>query len=166
MEISDLIGIGKLGAVDECGYFHILLKPEYRAEIQNLADVYLIFNSDRVFFVTISDRKICDRKTWIRFEEDGIAEERKLASEVIVAIESQADDNDQIEWLIGASVWFENHQIGICSDFFFNNAQYVLVIQCNDKKEVMIPYVDAFIESVMENPAQICLRNARELIEL
>ena len=85
MNVSDLIGIGRLGGQDADGFFQVLIKARYREIFSATNDVYLIFNSDRVFFVTICERNVSDRKVRVRFVEDGIAEERNHR-EVIIAI--------------------------------------------------------------------------------
>ena len=101
MEISDLSAIGRLGAHDGDGFYHAMLKPEYRGIFDQISSCYLIFNSDRVFFVTISEKKASNKRLWIKFLEDGIAEERKKAAEVIIATYFEEDDDeDELDWLM------------------------------------------------------------------
>ena len=90
MKYPGLVGIGRLGGRDAEGFHHAMIKPEYRSVFTGLKEIYLIFNSDRVFYVTISDRKESDRKTWIKLLEDGISEEQKKSREVLIAM-SAAD---------------------------------------------------------------------------
>ncbi|HOZ01709.1 MAG TPA: hypothetical protein PLG20_07810, partial [Candidatus Syntrophosphaera sp.] len=67
MDLSDLIGIGKLGGPDEAGFYQVLVKPRFRELLARTDDVFLIFDSDRVFYVTISERDFSDRKLRVRF---------------------------------------------------------------------------------------------------
>jgi hypothetical protein len=99
-----------------------MIKPEYRTVFSELEEVYLIFNSDRVFYVTICERKQSDRKTWIKLKEDGVAEEQKLHKEVIIAMaeDSLAETDDSLEGLIGYLVYYRQ-SVGRY-DYFFNGS--------------------------------------------
>jgi 16S rRNA processing protein RimM len=165
MNISDLIGIGRLGGRDDRGFFHVLVKPEFRTAFNKTDDVFLIFNSDRVFYVTISERKVFDRKLWIRFAEDGIAEERARHKEAIIAIEPFEEQDEGPDVLIGYTVIHEGVPVGTLMDYFYNNAQYVLVIQSPDGKEILVPFVEHFIAQTIDAARVIELRNASGLID-
>lgn len=166
MNISDLIGIGRLGGLDAHGFFHVMIKPEFRSAFNETDDVFLIFDSDRVFYVTISERKVSDKKMLVRFREDGIAEERSLSREAIIALEPDTGDDDGPDRLIGYTVQHAGAEIGILTDYFHNNAQYVLVIESPSGGEILVPYVDHFVESVIDAARVIELRNADGLINL
>lgn len=174
METKDLIGIGRLGGRDGDGYYHAMFKPGYKSVCSGLAECFLIFNSDRVFFVTISDCKTVDKKTYIRFQEAGIDEERPLHKEVIIAIDAISatdDDPDSEEFvelssMLGFTVIHEDICIGTLEDFFFNNAQYVLIIKTEAGKEILVPYVPYFVSAVVRTMQMLFLQNATELIDL
>ncbi|HNX37536.1 MAG TPA: hypothetical protein PKI15_04180 [Candidatus Cloacimonadota bacterium] len=165
MNSRDLIGIGRLGGLDPEGFFHILVKPEFRNLLKTGEEVYLIFNSDRVFYVTISDVKETENKTWIRFAEDGVVEERPQHKEVTVAIpdDEETDEDDDLEDLLGCPVYYGEVRIGKLQSYFFNNAQNVLEIETDQGIILMIPAVDYFIESM--DSSGIMLRNAESLLE-
>lgn len=165
MKVSDLIGIGRVGGQDEEGYYHIMVKPEFRADFDKAQDVFLIFNSDRVFYVTISDKKVSERKLWVRFAEQGIAEERKLHKEVILAVDNIAQEEDDIDDIIGYDVYHDGVCVGTISDYFHNNAQYVIVVQSPDNAEYMIPYVDRYIDTRDDKLGRICLIDAEDLLQ-
>jgi ribosomal 30S subunit maturation factor RimM len=165
MNVSDLIGIGRLGGKDEEGFYHVMVKPRYRQTLLDAEEVFLIFNSDRVFFVTISDRDISDRRIRIKFAEEGVAEERALHRETIVAIASEPETEDQPESLVGYSVVFENREVGKVTDYFHNNAQYVLVVTDPSGQEILIPLVDHFVSEVIPDPGVIVLVNAGSLLD-
>ncbi|HQF67360.1 MAG TPA: hypothetical protein PLC91_00310 [Candidatus Cloacimonadota bacterium] len=165
MNVSDLIGIGRLGGQDADGFFQVLIKARYREVFSATNDVYLIFNSDRVFFVTICERNVSDRKMRVRFAEDGVAEERKLHREVIIAIppEDQEEDDAPAD-VFGFSVVFQDKEIGVVEDYFHNNAQYVLVIKCG-AQELLIPWVDYYVSDIIPDPGVIVLSNAESFLE-
>ncbi len=164
MDSSDLIGIGRLGGLDDEGFFQFLLKAQYRDEFERAEEVYLIFNSDRVFFVTISERDTSDRKIRVKFAEDGIAEERKLHREAIIAIEGESGEEDSPAALIGYTVMFDGRAIGKICDYFHNNAQYVLAVETPEGREILIPWVDHFVSGIIPDPGVVLLQNAASLL--
>jgi len=164
MKFSDLTGIGRLGGPDGEGFYQVLVKPRYRSVFAAAKDVFLIFNSDRVFYVTISERDISDRKIRVRFAEDGIAEERKKHREVIVAIEAPYEGDEDPEPVIGYTVVFQNSEVGKVTDYFHNNAQYVLVVQGPDGEEILIPWVDYYVADIVRDPGVVILINAASLL--
>ncbi len=103
MKYPFLIGIGKLGRQNSDGFHPVMIKPEFITVFSELEELYLIFNSDRVFYVTISERKIKDKKTWIKLKEDGIAEEQYLHKDVVIAIDAQDTESKgtSLDYLLG-----------------------------------------------------------------
>lgn len=166
MEISDLIGIGRLGGIDAQGFFHVLIKPRYRTAFEDAKCVFLIFKSDRVFYVTISERKVSDKKIMVRFAEDGIDQERRLHRETLIALEPELLDEDEgLDHLLGYEVLADNKRLGEITDYFHNNAQYVLVITTVDGKELLVPYVDYYVQTEIPDPGVLVLVNAETLLE-
>jgi ribosomal 30S subunit maturation factor RimM len=160
-----LIGIGRLGGTDSEGWHHVMIKPSFRAEFDHIVDLYLIFEENRVFYVTISDRKQSEKKTWVRFAEDGVAEERKLHKEVILALEDQDPSQEEEETsLLGLDVVFGEQLLGCVVDIFFNGAQDVLVISTALDVEIMVPVVDHYIPSLPEAEGVIFLQNMEDLL--
>ena len=164
MKLSDLLGIGRLGGPDGEGFFQVLIKPRYRDRFAETDDVFLIFNSDRVFYVTISEREVSDRKLRVKFAEDGVAEERKLHREAIIAIPAPEESAEEPEELLGYTVTFEGKEVGRVADYFHNNAQYVLVVEMAGGGELLIPLVDHFVAEIIPDPGVICLANAESLL--
>ena len=164
MEISDLTAVGRLGGPDRDGFFQLLVKPRYRDVLASTEDVFLIFNSDRVFYVTISERELHDRKLRVKFAEDGVAEERAKHKEAILALELPPEETDQPDDLLGYTVVFGEREIGKVSDYFFNNAQYVLVIDTTIGTELLVPLVDYYVTEIIPDPGVVVLRNAESLL--
>lgn len=159
-----LIGIGRLGGQDSEGWHHVMIKPDFRSDFVDMDSLYLIFASDRVFYVTISDRKQCDKKTWVKFTEEGIAEERKLHKEVILAIDQDDEDEDSVDDYIGFTAVYADTVLGTISDVFFNNAQDVLVLETSLGREILVPVVDYYVDSFMEANRVVFLKNMDELL--
>jgi ribosomal 30S subunit maturation factor RimM len=166
MDLSGLTRIGKLGGCDDRGFFQILVKPRYLDQLLSSEDVFLIFNSHRVFCVTICDRELSDRRTLVRFAEDGIREERKLHREVAIAIPSALEDADDPDELLGFIAVFEDRQLGRIRDYFHNNAQYVLVIETAGGRELLVPWVDHYVSEVLPGPGVVVLTNVQPLLDL
>ncbi|MDD2228178.1 MAG: hypothetical protein PHY48_02055 [Candidatus Cloacimonetes bacterium] len=166
MKIPGLTRIGKLGGRDADGFHHVMIKPDYRSVFSGLEDVYLIFNSDRVFYVTISERKQSDKKNWVKFLEDGVAEEQPKHKDVILAIADEENETEaeELDELLGFKVLFAEEVLGEIKDYFFNGAQQVLQISDASKTEILIPYVDYYIQAVLTDLQSIILQNAEDLI--
>lgn len=165
MEVSDLIGIGRLGGMDARGFFHVLIKPRYRAAFEDAESVFLIFKSDRVFYVTISERKLSDKKIMVRFGEDGIEQERRLHRETLIALPpNELEEDEGLDHLLGYEVLSDGKRLGEITDYFHNNAQYVLVITTVDGKELLVPYVDYYVQALIPDPGVLMLINAEPLI--
>lgn len=164
MATPHLIGIGRLGGVNSDGWHHVMIKPEYKDGFDHRSDLYLIFEENRVFYVTISDRKQSEKKTWVRFAEDGIAEERKLHREVYLAIEDEEIQEDE-ETLIGLDVAYQGSLLGCVVDTFFNGAQDVLVIATEWDIEILVPLVDHYMPvPPAETQGVVFLENMEDLL--
>ncbi len=167
MKISDLIGIGRLGGIDPDGYYRVLVKPHFRTVFEDAKNVFLIFNSDRVFYVTISERKTTDSIILVRFAEDGIATERSRHKEALIAVDPTILQEDEtLDHLIGYKALFAEQDLGEVRDYFHNNAQYVLVIELKDGQELLVPFVDHFVTAVLDDPKVIVLDDVQDLIDI
>jgi len=166
MQFSDLIGIGKLGGKEADGFYPVLVKSDYHPILLNIRDVYLIFNSDRVFFVTISEIEETGRKLRIKFAEDGIDEERQKHREVKIAIPKQESSKSLPESVIGFTAFFEGRNLGKITGFFHNNAQYVLEIRDTRDEEILIPWVDHYIGKIDSDKEALTLLNMDELLDI
>lgn len=167
MSYPALISIGKLGGQDEYGFHHAMIKPDYRSVFSGLEELYLIFNSDRVFFVTISERKQSDKKSWVKFREDGIASEQPKHKDVIIAIPAVAEEVQAsgLDYLLGYQVIYAGEVLGLVEDYFYNGAQQVLQVEDESGHELLIPFVDYYVEAVLNDLRSIMLQNATGLIE-
>lgn len=166
MTAPHLIGIGRLGGQDSEDWHHVMIRPEYNEVFRHLVDLYLIFEENRVFYVTISDRKLSEKKTWVKFAEDGIAEERKLHREVFLAIEdAEIQDDDEEYELIGLDVVYQGSLLGCVVDLFYNGAQDVLVIATDLDTEILVPLVEHYLPvPPADSQGVIFLENMEDLL--
>ncbi len=166
MRLPGLTGIGKLGGRDADGFHHVMIKPGYRSVFSDLEEVYLIFNSDRVFYVTISERKQSGKKTWVKFLEDGVSEEQPKHKDVVIAIVEVEEDAaaSDAATLAGFKVMHNNELLGEVEVVFHNGAQDVLQIVDSSGIEILIPLVDHYVQSVQADSQSVILHNAEELI--
>jgi len=160
------VGIGKLGGRDCDGYHHVMIKPEFRELFSALDEVYLIFESDRVFFVSITNKKISEKKLWICFAEDGVDSERSKHKEVILAIKDtkMATSEAQTSQLAGFRVLCNGEELGMIEDHFSNGAQEVLVIKDLQGCEILIPEVPHYVQEILQDSRTVVLQNADDLI--
>lgn len=164
MTAPHLIGIGRLGGQDSKGWHHVMIKPSHRGAFDHLSELYLIFEQDRVFYVTISDRKERDKKSWVKFAEDGIAEERKLHREVILAIEDSMEPEEAEEDLLGRDVVYNDTLIGCVVDVFFNGAQDVLILATDLDIDLLVPHVDYYLLPARADSDVLHMQNLDELM--
>ncbi|HNQ43874.1 MAG TPA: hypothetical protein PKI59_05565, partial [Candidatus Cloacimonadota bacterium] len=114
-------------------------------------------------YVTICDRKISDKKTWVRFREDGIAAERKLHHEVYLALRDLPESANQDE-LIGYTAVYAGVNLGTVEDYFYNGAQDVIVINSAMGSELLVPLVDYYLEQVLDANQVLFLKNLDDLL--
>jgi len=170
MEISDLVPIGKLDKAEADGFFCIRFHRLYQSVATRLTECFLIFDSDRVFFVSVVESKIKGKRTYLRFREDGIAEECNKHAKIIVALapEDLADLQmpEQTENLIGYSVWFKNEEIGILEASLKGTMQSVFSVKLHDGRELLVPNVSYYVSLIDNEAKQIILKNAEQLLEI
>ena len=144
----------------------MLVKSDYRPILLNIRDVYLIFNCDRVFFVTISEIEESGRKLRIKFAEDGIDEERQKHREVKIAIPRQETKESLPESVLGFTSFYAGKNLGKVTGFFHNNAQYVLEITDNQDEKILIPWVEHYIGKIDYDKEELTLLNMDELLDV
>ena len=161
------LGIGRLGGQDEQGWHHLMIKPAFLAEMDQVKDLYLIFEKDRVFYVTISDRKTCDKKLWVKFLEDGIAAERKRHREVYLAIDAEdLPSEGTSERYLGLDVAYEDTLIGCVAEVFYNGAHDVLVVATALDEDILIPAVKHYLLPESDPYQALRLQNMDDLLDV
>ncbi len=168
MKFSELVGIAKLGKLEADGFFHILYKQSYKAVLLQLKECFLVFSRDRVFFVTVRKRKTAGNRLYFSFLEDGIAEEYKKSKQVTVAL-PQDDFESPAETLSvydGFTVYSGEEKMGKVISIMENYLQNILVVELNDGRELLVPDVPHYVQSVDKESRIIRLQNIEQLLEL
>jgi len=170
MEISDLVGIGRLGRLEPDGFYHVQFSQSYKSVLTRLQECFLIFSSNRVFYVTVVETKTVGQRSYLRFKEDGINEECKKTAKVIVALAeddlqnvvTEEDDRN----LTGFKVHFQDSILGEVSDVMLNPMQSVLIITLNDGRELLVPNVSHYVDNIDRQLKMIFLQNLELLLEV
>ena len=164
MEISDLIGIGKLGKfVDSDGY--ISFNPNKIFQSFSLQDVFLFFTDHSVKYVKIEDN-LNDKM--LKIDDLEIARDAAEDGKVLVMLPQEGitmllDEHD-ISNYTGMKVHFADSIIGKVKETFFNNAQNILIVELINGNEIMIPVVDYYVEQIEGN--EIYTKNIKGLMNL
>jgi ribosomal 30S subunit maturation factor RimM len=170
MEISDLVVIGRLGRLEPDGFFSIQLSQSHQSVLAAIKDCYLIFTSNRVFFVTVEETKTVGRRNFIRFKEDGVGEEADKHPNAEIALPSQdlAEVNvtDDTNSLDGYKAIFGSEIIGEIDGLMLNSMQSVLIISLIQGGELLVPNVDNFVQVINSKNQSVILQNIEGLLDV
>jgi ribosomal 30S subunit maturation factor RimM len=170
MEISDLVVIGRLGRLEPDGFFSIQFSQSHQSVLAAIKDCYLIFTSNRVFFVTVEETKTVGRRNFIRFKEDGVSEEADKHPNAEIALPgnelSEASESVDELSVNGYKVVFGNEIIGEIDGVMLNPMQSVLIISLVQGGELLVPNVENFVQEIDSTDQSITLHNIEGLLEL
>lgn len=169
MEISDLVRIGRLGRLEPDGFYHVQFSQPYKSILNQLQECFLIFSSHRVFFVTVVETKTVNKRDYLRFKEDGIAEECMTTAKVIVAL-AEEDlpelEEDEVKSLFGFKVQYESALIGEVADAMINPMQSVLIIALDDGRELLVPNVEHYVDMIDRQNRIVFMHNLELLLDV
>jgi len=170
MEFSDLVGIGRLGRLEPDGFYHVQSSQSNKSLLNRIQECFLIFSSNRVFFVTVAETKTVGQRIYLRFREDGIAEESKKHANVTIALAEEDlrgfDDNSEAVSVTGYRVHFEDKVIGMVADVMINPMQSVLIIDLEDGRELLVPNVTHYVQAIDNTHKTVFLQNIELLLEV
>jgi len=169
MEISDLVAIGKLGRLEPDGFHCVQFSPSYKSVFNQLKECFLIFNSHRVYFVTVVEKKAVKNRMYFRFLEDGVAEECSVSKNVTVALmlnEISDSESDSIDRILGYKVVYELKEIGVITDAMIMPMQSLFIIKMNDNRKLMVPYVEYYVKDIDDTNMIVRMQNLEQLIEI
>ncbi len=170
MEVSDLVAIGRLGRQEPDGFHCVKLSPAHRHLFPDLTSCFLIFSSQRVFFVTVVERKITGKRQYLKFKEDGVAAECLRSERIILALApDELPRNEQeleILGLCGYDVLYQDRIIGTVSDAMINPMQSVFVVDLQDGGELLIPNVEKYVLSVDKKTHTVITQNLDGLLAI
>lgn len=170
MEISDLIGIGRLGRLEPDGFYHVQFSQSYKSILNQLQTCFLIFSSHRVFYVTVVETKTVGQRNYLRFKEDGIAEECKKHAKVIVALAEEdlpdLKEENEVLSVIGFKVQYNDVVIGEISDVMLNTMQALFIITLNDGRELLVPNVEQYVYLTDKQNSIVHMHNLDALLKI
>ncbi len=171
MQLSDLLPIGRLGKVfNNTGYISFRPSELFRPALFSCKKFYLIFNSDRVFYVTLDKIKLHQNKFYLRFVEDGILEELESFKRPRLMIEKelyyQTEGDEEYHRVTDYKVFFKGEEIGTVEEIWEDGFQDRLIVILNDGKEVIIPDVEQYVVRKDHKEKSIYLVDVEELLKL
>jgi len=176
MDISDLISIGRLGFSLKNKKHFIKIKAEYKHLLPKLSNIFLIFKDHRVRYGKIDVLKIVnDNTAVINIKDDDLREEMLNVDSVRIALDEDdinLIDDDSIYYdPIGMRVIWNNEEVAVIKDFFYNGAHYVYEIECFavdslTGRVVLIPDVEVFVVETNVEERYIRVVNLDQFIDL
>ncbi|KQC07193.1 MAG: hypothetical protein APR54_01130 [Candidatus Cloacimonas sp. SDB] len=167
MQVDELISIGCLGkSLDKNGFIGFKRYLELPQEFNSLKEIFLIFKDHRVRFVDVEFSP--DNKDKIKIIESDMVSEIINSADVKLALSQ--DDIDELRTKSGLilpgimEIFYQHKKIGTLIEIFNNNAHDILVVELNDGKEIMIPYVDRFV--INSDNSKIFVTNIEDLLKL
>jgi ribosomal 30S subunit maturation factor RimM len=92
---------------------------------------------------------VCENKAAINIEDVDLLDELSTEESVNIALDEEeinSIDDDNIYYdPIGMKVIWNDEDVAVIKDFFFNGAHYVYEIELPDASLVMIPDVESFV---------------------
>ena len=169
MNYPELIEIGRLGKREPDGYYHIHYSQSNRNILKQITECYLIFNSNRVFFVTVKDKQYKSKSIFLKFLEDGIDEEYSKPGQSVLALDQEELDtliSSDERGYIGYLVFYNGENIGVIDSILVNPLQSVISIGLNDDRELLVPDVSYYVETIDHQNNVIILQNLEQLLEI
>jgi 16S rRNA processing protein RimM len=151
------------------GYVKLRSFSDFPERFLNLEKVYFDFWGDKKTFY-IEDVKDLNGKLVIKFKKfDELRDCQVLIGREIYVDEKEKvslpDNHFFVHELVGSEVIVEKENIGVVSDVMKGKANDILVIQTDDKKEKLIPFVLNFIEKFDAAKKKLILNISKEFLE-
>lgn len=170
MEISDLVVIGRLGRLEPDGFFSIQFSQSHQSVLSALKECYLIFTSNRVFFVTVKETKTVGSRSFICFQEDGVSEEAIKHPNAEAALPNRDLDevisSEDTDSVMGYIAVFGNEEIGEIDGVMLNSMQSVLIISLTQGGELLVPNVENFVREINIKNQTVVFQNIEGLLEV
>ena len=141
--IGNLISTHRLGGTLKINSSFYLLE-----DIKGLS--VLATNDAKISILTVKDiRIINDKKALIDFVEiNGIDEAKTLIGYKVYIRKDLVPDYEEEENLISYKVYQNNEYIGMVVDIMQTSAHDILVIEDDNQKEILVPYIDVFVKEI------------------
>lgn len=160
--MNEFYQIAKLTSAGRDGYIKYFPLVDFDSEVLINLNVYLDFWGKKKKFVVEDIIKI-KNSSFIKFLnfEDEREIQLLLEREIFLAkddAEFFIKDTLFVEKLIGYWVYRNEQKIGVIENTFKTPANYVLEIMTDDKKEILIPYIQNFFEDIDVENRKVMLR--------
>ena len=148
--IGNLISTHRLGGTLKINSSFYLLE-----DIKGLS--VLATNNAKISILTVKDiRIINDKKALIDFVEiNSIDEAKTLIGYKIYIRKDLVPDYEEEENLISYKVYQNNEYIGMVVDIMQTSAHDILVIEDDNQKEILVPYIDVFVKEIDDDNESI-----------
>ena len=118
--------------------------------------------------VTIVSFRENDKFVYLKFKEiNSIEEAEKLKESYLIidgdSLEKINEDTFYYYELLNMEVYYQNKKIGVISEVNDNGAQDLIRIK-GEKVNVLVPFVNEFVEDVDVKNKKICLKNLEGLL--
>lgn len=159
--------------VNTCGLkgeVKVINSSDFTSERYKKNNVLMAVNEEKNINVnlTVSSFRENDKFIYLKFKEISTIEEAETLKECFLMIDGDQlkkinDDTFYYYQLMNMEVYYEDKKIGIISEINDNGAQDLIRIKGEDVN-VLVPFVDEFIESIDIESKKICLRNLEGLL--
>lgn len=163
--------VGKI--VNTCGLkgeVKVINSSDFVNERYKKNNVLMAINEEKNINVnlTVSSFRENDKFIYLKFKEITTIEEAEMLKESYLMIDGDElkkinEDTFYYYQLMNMEVYYENKKVGIISEINDNGAQDLIRIKGEDIN-VLVPFVDEFVESVDVENKKICLRNLEGLL--
>ena len=151
------------------GFVRIHSFSDFPERFISLKKVYIDFWGDKKSFY-VEDVKDVKGKIIIKFKNfDSLRDSQVLIDREIFVDEKDAvslpENHFFVHDLIDSAVFIKTERIGIVSDVIKSKSNDVLVVQDDDKKEILIPFVLNFIEKFDAAEKKLILNISKDFLE-
>lgn len=163
--------VGKI--VNTCGLkgeVKVINSSDFISERYKKNNVLMVVNEEKGVNkeVTVASFRENDKFIYLKFKEVNSIEEAELLKECFLMVNGDElkkinEDTFYYYELLNMEVYYNGNKIGIISEVNDNGAQDLIRIK-GETVNVLVPFVDEFIESVDSANKKICLRNLEGLL--
>ena len=163
--------VGKI--VNTCGLkgeVKVINSSDFISERYKKNNVLMVVNEEKGVNkeVTVASFRENDKFIYLKFKEVNSIEEAELLKECFLMVNGDElkkinEDTFYYYELLNMEVYYNGDKIGIISEVNDNGAQDLIRIK-GENVNVLVPFVDEFIESVDSANKKICLRNLEGLL--
>ena len=164
------VEIGRI--VNTCGLkgeVKFISSSDFINERFKKGNIINIYNKDKNIDVNykVSSFRKNDRFLYVKFSEVNTIEEAELLKESSLLIDSESLkklDKDSFYYyeLLDMEVYYKDSKIGVISEITDNTRQSLIRVKGN--KEILVPFLDEFIESIDTENKKIVLKNIEGLL--